>query len=97
MGLLSDPKCAACGIEEASALHFICRCPSLAKLRAQIFGKPILSVSEYEEMSGGSFGLFQIEKSRKPQFYKCKTLEIIKNCDFFIAFTAVRSTSRFGF
>jgi hypothetical protein len=54
MGLLSDPTCVACGIEEDSALHFICVCPTLANLRTQIFGKPILSVSEYEEMSAGS-------------------------------------------
>jgi hypothetical protein len=44
MGLLSDPPCATCGIEEKSALHFICVCPTLSNLRTQIFGKPILSV-----------------------------------------------------
>jgi hypothetical protein len=55
MGLLSDPTCAACGIEEELALHFICVCPTLANLRTQIFGKPILSVSEYVGMSAGSF------------------------------------------
>jgi hypothetical protein len=54
-GLLSDPTCAACGIEEESALHFICVFPTLAYLRTQIFCKPILSVSEYEGMSAGSF------------------------------------------
>jgi hypothetical protein len=46
----------------SSALHFICLCPTLANLRTQIFGKPILSVSEYEEMSAGSFVQFA-EKS----------------------------------
>jgi hypothetical protein len=49
---------AACGIEEESALHFICVCPTLANLRTQIFGKLILSVSEYEGMSAGSFEQF---------------------------------------
>jgi hypothetical protein len=58
MGLLSDPTCAAWGIEEESTLHFICVCPTLANLRTQIFGKPILSVSEYTEMSAGSFVQF---------------------------------------
>jgi hypothetical protein len=58
MDLLSDPTFAACGIEEESALHFICVCPTLANLRTQIFGKPILSISEYEEMSAGSFVQF---------------------------------------
>jgi hypothetical protein len=62
MGLLSDPICAACGIVEESAPHFICKCPTLANLRTLIFGKPILSVSEYEEISAGSFVKFA-EKS----------------------------------
>jgi hypothetical protein len=39
MGLFTYPTCAACGIEEESALHFICVCPTLANLRTQIFGK----------------------------------------------------------
>jgi hypothetical protein len=64
MGLLSDLTCAACGIEEESALHFICVCPALANLRTQIFGKPILSVSEYEEMSAGSFVQFAEKSGR---------------------------------
>jgi hypothetical protein len=64
MGLLSDPTCAACGIGEDSALHFICVCPTLANLRTQIFGKPILSVSEYEEMSAGSFVQFAEKSGR---------------------------------
>jgi hypothetical protein len=58
MGLFSNPTCAACSIEEKSALHFICVRPTLASLRNQIFGKPILSVSEYEGMSAGSFVQF---------------------------------------
>jgi hypothetical protein len=52
-----------CGPEPClSALHFICVCSTLANLRTQIFGKPILSVSEYEGMSASSFVQF-IEKS----------------------------------
>jgi hypothetical protein len=64
MGLLSDPTCAASGIEEESTLLFICVCPTLANLRTQIFGKPILNVSKYEEMSAGPFVQFA-EKSGK--------------------------------
>jgi hypothetical protein len=55
MGLFSDSTCAACSIEEESPLPFICVCPTLANLRTQIFGKPILSVSKYEGVSTGSF------------------------------------------
>jgi hypothetical protein len=58
MGLLSDPICAACGIFEESALHFICVCPTLANLKTKIFGKSIQSVNEYKEMSAGSFVQF---------------------------------------
>jgi hypothetical protein len=62
-----DPTCAACGIGEESAksaFHFICVCTTLANLRTQIFGKPILSVSEYEEMSAGSFVQFAEKSGR---------------------------------
>jgi hypothetical protein len=58
ISLLSDLTCAACGTEEKSALHLICMCPTLANLRTQIFGKPILSPTEYEGMSVGSFVQF---------------------------------------
>jgi hypothetical protein len=64
IGLLSDPPCAACGIEEESGLHFIRVCPTLANLRTLIFGKPILSVSEYEGMSDGSFVQFAEKSGR---------------------------------
>jgi hypothetical protein len=70
MGLLSDTTCAACGIEEEWTLHFICVCPTLANLRTQIFGKPILSVSEYEEMSAGFFVQFA-EKSGRFETRAC--------------------------
>jgi hypothetical protein len=62
--LVSDPIFAACGIEEESELHFICVCLTQANLRTQIFGKPILSVSEYEEMSAGSFVQFAEKSGR---------------------------------
>jgi hypothetical protein len=35
IGLLSDPTCAACSIEEELVLHFICKCPTLANLRTE--------------------------------------------------------------
>jgi hypothetical protein len=64
MGLLSDPTCAAGGIEEKSALHLIYVCPTLANRRTQIFGKSILSVSEYEETSAGFFVQFAEKSGR---------------------------------
>jgi hypothetical protein len=83
MGLLSDPTCAACGIEEESALHFICVCPTLDNLRIQIFGKPILSVSDYEEMSAGSSVRQSISAlARKFLTYKFQILNCPKNSLF---------------
>jgi hypothetical protein len=64
MVLLSDPTCAACGIEEEPALHFICVSSTLENLRTQIFGKPILSVIEYESISSGSFVQFAEKSGR---------------------------------
>jgi hypothetical protein len=64
MGLLSDPTNAACGIKEESALHFICVCLTLAKPRTQIFGKPILNPSEFEEISVGFFVQFSENSGR---------------------------------
>jgi hypothetical protein len=64
MGLLSDPTYAACGIEEKSTLHFMYVYPTLANLRTQIFGKPILSASEYQEISAGSFVKFAEKSGR---------------------------------
>jgi hypothetical protein len=55
MGLASDPLCAACRLEEESALHFICTCLSLSNIRTHILCEPTLSVCEYEENSAINF------------------------------------------
>jgi hypothetical protein len=46
MGLIDEPICIACGMEDESAFHLLC--PSLISLRIRTFLKPILSVEEYE-------------------------------------------------
>jgi hypothetical protein len=48
MGLIDEPICIACGMEDESAFHLLCNCPSLISLRMRLFSKPILSVEEYE-------------------------------------------------
>jgi hypothetical protein len=48
MGLIDEPICIACGMEDKSAFHLLCDCPSLISLRMRPFSKPILSVEEYE-------------------------------------------------
>jgi hypothetical protein len=62
MGLLSDPTCTVCGIKKESALHLYMRVPNSGKLRFSV--KPILNVSEYEEMSAGSFVQFGEKSGR---------------------------------
>jgi hypothetical protein len=45
--------------------HFVlCVCPTRANLETQIFGRPILSVSEYEGTLAGSFVQFAEKSSR---------------------------------
>jgi hypothetical protein len=50
MGLATSPVCASCQLEEETALHFVCVCPTLATLRTRIFGKPIMNASEFTEV-----------------------------------------------
>jgi hypothetical protein len=49
MDLINELICIACGMEDESAFHLLCECPSLISLRMRIFSKPILSVEEYKE------------------------------------------------
>jgi hypothetical protein len=41
MGLIDEPICIACGMEDESAFHLLCDCPSLISLRIRSFSKPI--------------------------------------------------------
>jgi hypothetical protein len=47
MGLIDEPICIACGMEDESAFHHLCDGPSLIYLRMRTFLKSILSVEEY--------------------------------------------------
>jgi hypothetical protein len=49
MGLIDEPICIACGMEDESSFHLLCYCSSLIYLRMLTFSNPILSVEEYEE------------------------------------------------
>jgi hypothetical protein len=51
MGLIDEPICIACGMEDESAFHLLCNCSSLISLGMRLFSKPILSVEEYEGAS----------------------------------------------
>jgi hypothetical protein len=51
MGLIDEPICIVCGVEDESAFPLLCNCPNLISLRMRTFSKPILSVEEYEGAS----------------------------------------------
>jgi hypothetical protein len=57
MGLTTSPVCASCQFEVEMALHFVCVSLTLATLRIRIFGKPIMNVSEFVEVSSSSSSL----------------------------------------
>jgi hypothetical protein len=44
MGLTDEPICIACGMEDETAFHLLCKCPILISLRMHLFSKSILSV-----------------------------------------------------
>jgi hypothetical protein len=48
MGLLDDPICIACGMEDETAFRLLCNCPNLISLRMRTFSKAILNVEAYE-------------------------------------------------
>jgi hypothetical protein len=60
MGLLDELICIVCGMEDESAFHLLCNCPSLISLRMRIFSKPILSVEGYEEASASELLRFTV-------------------------------------
>jgi hypothetical protein len=54
IGLTTSPVCASCQLEEGTALHFVCVCPTLATLRTRTFDKPIMNASEFTEGSASA-------------------------------------------
>jgi hypothetical protein len=59
MGLIDEPICIACGMEDESAFRLLCNCPSLLSPRMRTFSKPILSVKEYEGASASASTLLR--------------------------------------
>jgi hypothetical protein len=64
MSLTTSPVRASCQLEEETALHFVCVCPTFAKLRIRIFGKPIMIGSEFTEVSGFAILRFAFQSGR---------------------------------
>jgi hypothetical protein len=70
MGLATSPVCASCQLEEKTALHFVCVCPSLATLRTRIFGKPTTDASKFTEVSTSVFLTISFLDSKQSLFQK---------------------------
>jgi hypothetical protein len=64
MGLIGEPICNACGMEDESAFHLLYNCPSLISLRIRTFSKPILSVEEYEGASASALLWFALASGK---------------------------------
>jgi hypothetical protein len=64
MGLTISPVCACCQLEEETALHLVCVCPTFAILRTRIFGRPIMNASEFTEASTSTILRFAFQSGR---------------------------------
>jgi hypothetical protein len=64
MGLIDEPICIACGMEDESEFHLLCNCPSLISLRMSLFSKPILSVEDYEGAPASALLRFALASGR---------------------------------
>jgi hypothetical protein len=64
MGLATNLVCASCQLEEETALHFVCVCPTLATLRTRIFGRPIMNALEITEVSANAILRFAFQSGR---------------------------------
>jgi hypothetical protein len=64
MGLLDEPICIACGMEDELAFHLLYNCQSLISLRVRTFSKPILSVEKYESASASALLRFTLASGR---------------------------------
>ena len=42
MGKVSEPDCRKCGLEDETAFHILCDCPTIMSLRVRIYGRHIL-------------------------------------------------------
>jgi hypothetical protein len=66
MGLIDEPICIVCGMEDESVFRLLCINPNLISLRLRTFSKRILSVEEYEEAQASASALlrFALASSR---------------------------------
>jgi hypothetical protein len=78
MGLTTSPVCASCELEEETALHFVCGCPTLATLRTYIFGKPIMNASEFTEISASAILRFAVQSGRLEKNFWHNSLKYVR-------------------
>jgi hypothetical protein len=64
MRLHWNPICGGWVLEEETASHFICTCPSLAQKRQKVFGKPMLDKEKISELSASDILNFAMLSKR---------------------------------
>jgi hypothetical protein len=64
MGLIDEPICTACEMEDELAFHLLCNCSSLISLRMRLFSNPILGVEGYEGASASALLRFALASGR---------------------------------
>jgi hypothetical protein len=64
MGMTTSPVCVSCQLEEETALHFMCVCPTFATLRTSTFGKPIIIASEFTDSSASTILRFALQSGK---------------------------------
>jgi hypothetical protein len=61
MRLTTSPVCASCQLEDKTALHFVCFCPTLATFKTR---KPIINASEFAEVMASTILRFAFQSGR---------------------------------
>ena len=50
MGKCQSVTCRKCGLEDETALHIICKCDAVARIRQQLLGRDSLQQEEVDEV-----------------------------------------------
>jgi len=49
LGIVPEPDCRKCGMEEETAHHIMCECPAIKSIGVRLYGKPLLLPEEVME------------------------------------------------
>jgi len=49
LGIASEPDCRKCGMEEETAQHVVCECPTIKTIRVRLYGETVLLHEKFME------------------------------------------------